>query len=47
MVPAGQVPPAPSPGLPGETIRRHEVDSILNNQRDIVQAARDIRQVKF
>ncbi|KAK3881133.1 hypothetical protein Pcinc_014422 [Petrolisthes cinctipes] len=40
----GQVPPpAPVPGLPGDTIKRHEVDSILNNQRDIVQTARDIK----
>ncbi|KAK8377064.1 hypothetical protein O3P69_013606 [Scylla paramamosain] len=39
----GQVPPPPPPALPGDTIRRHEVDSILNNQRDIVQTARDIK----
>lgn len=47
QVPAvgGQVPPPPQPvgGLPGDTIRRHEVDSLLTNQRDIVQTARDIK----
>ncbi|XP_050723851.1 protein ERGIC-53-like isoform X2 [Eriocheir sinensis] len=44
VAPVGQVPPAqPVGGLPGDTIRRHEVDSILNNQRDIVQTARDIK----
>lgn len=44
VAPAGQVPPPqPVGGLPGDTIRRHEVDSILNNQRDIVQTARDIK----
>ncbi|XP_069942817.1 protein ERGIC-53 isoform X1 [Cherax quadricarinatus] len=43
VVPTGQVPPAPVAALPGDTIRRHEVDSILNNQRDIVQTARDIK----
>ncbi|XP_071551294.1 protein ERGIC-53-like isoform X2 [Panulirus ornatus] len=43
VAPAGQIPAVPASGIPGETIRRHEVDSILNNQRDIVQAARDIR----
>ncbi|XP_045620916.1 protein ERGIC-53 isoform X2 [Procambarus clarkii] len=43
VMPAGQVPPAPVAALPGDTIRRHEVDNILNNQRDIVQTARDIK----
>ena len=39
----GQPPPPPPPGLPGDSIRRHEVDSMLNNQRDIAQTARDIK----
>lgn len=43
VAPTGQAPPPPPPGLPGDTIRRHEVDSLLNNQRDIVQTARDIK----
>ncbi|XP_042224956.1 protein ERGIC-53-like isoform X2 [Homarus americanus] len=44
-LPAGQVPSvAPVAALPGDSIRRHEVDSILNNQRDIVQTARDIQK---
>lgn len=43
VAPAGQVPPAQVGALPGDTIRRHEVDSILNNQRDIVATARDIK----
>ncbi|ROT63057.1 protein ERGIC-53 isoform X1 [Penaeus vannamei] len=43
VAPTGQVPPAQVGALPGDTIRRHEVDSILNNQRDIVATARDIK----
>lgn len=43
VVPTGQVPPPQVGGLPGDSIKRHEVDSLLNNQRDIVQTARDIK----
>ncbi|KAF0301028.1 Protein ERGIC-53 [Amphibalanus amphitrite] len=44
----GQAPPPPAPGqphlpAPADTIRRHEVDAVLNNQREIVQASREIK----
>ncbi|KAI4467075.1 vesicular mannose-binding lectin [Holotrichia oblita] len=42
-VPQGQVPPQPQGGYP-DTIRRNEVDTILNNQNTISNAAREIRQ---
>lgn len=42
VVPTGQVPP-PQVGYTGDGIKRHEVDAMLNNQRDIVQAAKDIK----
>ena len=42
----GQPPPPPvSGGVGGDSIRRHEVDQLINNQRDIVQTARDIKLV--
>ncbi|XP_068226768.1 protein ERGIC-53 [Palaemon carinicauda] len=43
VVPTGQVPPAQVGALPSDGIKRHEIDSMLNNQRDIVQTARDIK----
>ena len=39
----GQPPPVGGGTLPGDSIRRHEVDQLINNQRDIVQTARDIK----
>jgi len=33
----------PQAGLPTDTIRRHEVDAVLNNQREIVQTSREIK----
>ena len=46
----GQAPPPAAGGqqqahlpAPADTIRRHEVDAVLNNQREMVQASREIK----
>lgn len=43
QVPPGQVPPPPM-GANLDTIRRHEVDSLFNNQNQILSTARELRQ---
>ncbi|XP_064084264.1 protein ERGIC-53-like isoform X2 [Macrobrachium nipponense] len=43
VAPTGQVPPPQVGALPTDGMKRHEIDAILNNQRDIVQTARDIK----
>jgi hypothetical protein len=44
MNPSG-VPAAPVGQVPVDTIRRHEVDAMLANQREIVSAARELKLV--
>src|SRR5699024_3861181 len=46
---SGVAPPAPAPGQApppggyGDTIRRHEVDAVFNNQKQIVNTVKEIR----
>lgn len=39
----GHAPP-PTGGYAGDTIRRHEVDAVFNNQNQILNTAREIKQ---
>ena len=44
LVPAGVPQPGGGvPQIPVDTIRRHEVDSVLANQREMVGASREIK----
>lgn len=41
MVPPGQAPPPPQPGA--DTIRRHDVDGVIQNQNQILTVAMELK----
>lgn len=46
QVPSGQAVPQSQGGFV-DTIRRHEVDAVLNNQNQLLATARELRCVHF